>query len=77
MSRTVSARIPNKKHEFLRERCNQLGCTINEFIEHSLEFALEGKSDFDFELEETEIMPLKPIVEDVPKTSKPKIRFIR
>ena len=62
MSRTVSARIPNKNHDALRERCNQLGCTINEYIEHSIEFALEGSTEFDFELEESEIKS-----EDKPK----------
>jgi len=55
LSRTVSSRIPNKNHELLRERCNQLGCTINEYIEHAIEFALDGSTEFDFELEEAEI----------------------
>ena len=57
MSKTVSARIPNKNHEALRERCNQLGCTINEYIEHAVEFALDGSTDFEFDLDEPEIRP--------------------
>ena len=57
MSKTVSARIPNNRHESLRKRCNQLGCTINEYVEHAIEFALDGSTDFDFEFDESEIMP--------------------
>ncbi|HXX05516.1 MAG TPA: YlcI/YnfO family protein, partial [Candidatus Bathyarchaeia archaeon] len=37
MSRTVSARIPTDLHEDLRERCNQLGESINDFIEAAIE----------------------------------------
>jgi len=48
MSRTVSARIPTDLHEDLRERCNQLGESINDFIEAAIEFALYGSVDFDF-----------------------------
>ena len=54
MSKTVSARIPNKVHEELRERCNRLGCTINEFIEHALEFAMDEFTEFDFDVPEEE-----------------------
>ena len=54
LSKTISARIPNKKHEILRERCNQLGCTINEYIEHAIEFAMDGSSEFDFDVNEAE-----------------------
>ena len=52
MTKTVSARIPNKRHDELRERCNQLGCTINEFLDHAIEFALGGTTEFEFELDE-------------------------
>ena len=76
MTKTVSARIPNKRHDALRERCNQLGCTINEYIEHVIEFTLDGQSEFDFELNEPDIIPLKPTVNDVSEPPKPKIRFI-
>lgn len=48
MSRTVSARIPKELHEELRERCNKVGCSINDFLEASIEFALNGHSEFDF-----------------------------
>ena len=54
MSKTVSARIPNKRHEELRERCNRLGCTINEFIEHALEFAMDEYTEFEFDVNEEE-----------------------
>ena len=63
LSKTVSSRIPNKHHEELKERCNQLGCTINEYIEHAIEFALDGSTEFDFsgDLREPENTP-KPSV---------------
>ena len=48
MSRTVSARIPKDLHEELRERCNLIGESINDFIKASIEFTLHETSDFDF-----------------------------
>jgi len=57
VSRTVSARIPNELHEEIRERCNKVGCTINDFLEASLEFALNDYSEFDFGNEESEDEP--------------------
>ncbi len=54
MSRTVSARISNELHDELRERCNKVGCSINDFLEASLEFALNDYSEFDFGHEDDE-----------------------
>ncbi len=54
MSRTVSARIPTDLHEELRERCNQIGESINDFVKASIEFALHETTDFDFGDEEEE-----------------------
>jgi len=48
MTRTVSARIPTKLHEELRERCNLIGESINDFVKASIEIALHGTTDFDF-----------------------------
>lgn len=48
MSRTVSARIPNDLHEELRERCNLIGESINDFVQHAIEFAMYGSVNFDF-----------------------------
>ena len=48
MSRTVSARIPKDLHEELRERCNQIGESINDFVKASIEFTLWESTDFDF-----------------------------
>ena len=53
MSRTVSARIKPELHDEIRERCNKAGCSINDFIEASLELALTGHTVFDFGDEET------------------------
>jgi len=49
LSRTVSARIPTKLHEDLREKCNEIGESINDFVKASIELMLYGSSDFDFE----------------------------
>ena len=57
LSKTVSAKIPNKNHELLRDRCNQLGCTINEYVEHAIEFAMDGSTEFEFGSDEPEIEP--------------------
>lgn len=54
MSRTVSARIPKELHEELRERCNQEGCSINDYILEAIKFALYGSTDFDFGWEDEE-----------------------
>jgi len=48
LSRTVSARIPKQLHEDLREKCNEIGESINDFVKASIELMLYGSSDFDF-----------------------------
>jgi len=48
MSRTVSARIPTDLHDELRERCNLIGESINDFVTAAIEFALNETVDFDF-----------------------------
>lgn len=48
MSRTVSARIPTELHEELRERCNLIGESINDFIKAAIELALHRGCEFDF-----------------------------
>ena len=48
MSRTVSARIPTQLHDELRERCNLIGESINDFVEAAIEMALHNSTDFDF-----------------------------
>jgi len=73
MSRTVSARIPNELHEEIRERCNKVGCSINDFLEASLEYALNDYSEFDFGDEEEE-EPQKITISEIPKKEqKPKV----
>ena len=55
MSRTVSARISKETHEKLRERCNKVGCSMNDFIEACIEFILNNYSEFDFGDEEENV----------------------
>lgn len=64
LSKTVSSKIPNKLHEDLRERCNQLGCTINEYVENCIDFLLNDSSEFDFggDLGEPETTPKPSII---------------
>ena len=57
MTKTVSARIPNKSHEELLERCNKVGCTINEWLNAAVEYLFTHSSDFDFGDEEEDIEP--------------------
>ena len=68
MSRTVSARIPKELHEGLRTRCNKVGCSINDYIKESIEFMLNGSSEFDFgeEEEPEEVFP--------PETEPPELK---
>ncbi len=42
MSKTVSSRLQDSKHEVLREKCNQLGCSMNDFIKDAIEMKLSG-----------------------------------
>ena len=48
MSRTVSARISTKMHDEIRERCNLIGESINDFIIACIEIGLYNSTDFDF-----------------------------
>ena len=63
MTKTVSARIPNKTHSELIERCNKAGCTINEWINEAIQYLLTSSSEFDFgddeELDEKESVKTK------------------
>ena len=65
MSKTVSARISNKNHQELLQRCNKVGCTVNEWINEAIQYLLTNSSEFDFdgeeELEENNIPTLTKI----------------
>jgi len=47
MTKTVSARISNEEHEQLRNRCNDLGCSVNDYIVGCLQHGLNGTSNMD------------------------------
>ncbi|WP_179369333.1 hypothetical protein [Candidatus Nitrosotenuis sp. DW1] len=70
MSRTVSARIPKQTHEELLQRCNKAGCTVNEWLNASIDYLITGSSEFDFGVdEEDEVSEKEPVrVTDLPKT---------
>ena len=67
MTKTVSARISNKIHSELIERCNKSGCTINEWINEAIQFTFSGSSNFDFGdeevIEESEIKSQDTVVD--------------
>lgn len=48
MPKIVSARLENDRHQELLERCNKVGCRVNDFVKASIEFALKGTTEFDF-----------------------------
>ena len=48
MSRTISSRIPTSLHDELRERCNLIGESINDFVKASIEMCLHNTCEFDF-----------------------------
>jgi hypothetical protein len=41
-------RIENELHEELVDRCNKIGCRINDFVKASIEFTLHDHVEFDF-----------------------------
>jgi len=59
MSRTVSSCIPTSLHDELRERCNLIGESINDFIKASIEMCLHNSCEFDFGEELVEEMEEK------------------
>ena len=57
MSKTVSARIPGRVHDNLIEKCNRIGCTVNEYLIGAIELALDGSTDQELglDVEESQI----------------------
>ena len=48
MTKTVSARVSEIVHDKILNRCNIRGCTVNEFLNAAIEFAIVGHIDFEF-----------------------------
>jgi predicted DNA-binding protein len=46
MSKIVSARIENELQERLRDKCNNLGCTINDYLVGMIELILNGSTEY-------------------------------
>jgi hypothetical protein len=47
MTKTVFARISDKMHEQLRNRCNMIGCTINDYLVGSLELVMNDSTEYE------------------------------
>ena len=54
MTRTISARISNDVNDELRDRCNRVGCSINDWLVAAIDYLFTHSSDFDFGDEEYE-----------------------
>lgn len=52
MTKTVSSRISNKNHQELLQRCNTVGCTVNEWVNEAIQYLLTNSSEFNFGDEE-------------------------
>jgi len=50
LPKTISARIENDLHEELIDRCNKVGCRVNDF-RASIEFTLNDSVEFDFDID--------------------------
>ncbi len=77
MSRTVSARIPKEWHEEMRERCNDIGCTINDFLCGAIELALTGHTEQDFGDEEDDSKegPKTEVKHEIPTAKLTKVSY--
>ena len=51
-TKPTSVRFDNDLLEELDQRCEKVGCSRNDFIKNSVEFAIYQSSDFDFGDEE-------------------------
>ncbi len=66
-TKPTSVRFDNDLLEELDQRCSKVGCSRNDFIKNSVEFAITQQSDFDFgEEEEESEEESRIIVENVP-----------
>jgi len=77
MTKTVSARIPNSKHEELVERCNKVGCTINEWLNAAIDYMFTSSSDFDFGDEEEDEESNELVDESNNHAKKPEVHVVR
>jgi len=44
-NRVIHARLDDETHDQLTEKCNELGCSVTDFISESIRTCLEEKSD--------------------------------
>ena len=71
-TKPTSVRFDSDLLEELDQRCGKVGCSRNDFIKNSVEFAIYQSSNFDFgdEEEESKEEP-KIIVKDAPEDTIP------
>ena len=48
-NKVIHARIDDNTHELLFEKCNELGCSITDYIESVIESSLEAEEPSDIE----------------------------
>ena len=65
-TKPTSVRLDDNLLKDVDQRCSKVGCSRNDFIKNSVEFAIYQSSDFDFggdeELDEPEKEREKPLV---------------
>jgi len=62
----TSVRFDNELLDELDQRCDKLGCSRNDFIKNSVDFAISQYSDFDFGDDDVEeVQQQEPIVEEI------------
>lgn len=67
MTKTVSARITNQIHEKLIERCNLLGCSVNEYLNGAIELGLTGSTQQDLGIDMDEVSDSHPEIKWAPQ----------
>ena len=60
MTKTVSARITKEIHEKLVDKCNLIGCTVNDYLNGAIELAMTGSTEQDLGDEFDEGLPPQP-----------------
>ena len=48
MSKRIEVEVPDEIHQKIKNRCEKVGCDVNEYMSASVEYALDGVSFFDF-----------------------------
>lgn len=76
MTKTVSARISNELHEQLRDRCNELGRSINDYLAGCLELGLNGTTEVELSSQKQDSITETQEQRGPSVESRPKKRYV-